>query len=109
MKQLPGLPTVEEWIADMEAIAARTDLTQDQKVALVEQKMKDYKEKQRLLLDAEEQRRAELRKSMSPVEQAFDELGWVFERGVREGRILIKPFPVYDQEVTEGQADEGKK
>lgn len=35
---------------------------------------------------------------MSPIEQAFDELGWVFERGVREGTILIKPFPIYDQE-----------
>src|SRR5262249_169420 len=71
---------------------------------------KNYKEQQRVLLDAEEQQRAEARKSMSPVEQALDELGWVFHRGVREGGIRVKPFPVYDEEEHAQQEEtKGKK
>ena len=104
-----GLPDVEEWIQEVNSIQARTDLTEEQKVTLVEQRYKYYKEQHRLLLDGEEQRRAELRKSMSPREQSEDKRAWIIERAVREGRILIKPFPLDDQEETEGDAGESKE
>src|SRR5215813_11324555 len=110
MNRDPRVDEALKWIDDMEAIAARTDLTQEQKEALVREKIKNYKEQQRVLLDAEEQQRAEARKSMSPVEQALDELGWVFHRGVREGGIRVKPFLVYDEEEhAEQEEDKGKK
>jgi len=105
MNQLPGLPTVEEWIADMKAISARTDMTYEEKVALVEEKIKDYKEKQRVLLDAEEQRRAELRKSMMPHEQDLDKSRWSFERKLREGKAFVRYVPDYPSE----ESDEGNK
>lgn len=45
-------PTKDEmlaWIDDMEAIANRTDLTQEQKEALVNEKIRKYKEDLRVL------------------------------------------------------------
>ena len=110
MNRDPGVDEALKWIDDMEAIAARTDLTQDQKEALVREKIKNYKEQQRVLLDAEEQRRAEARKSMSPADQELDEGRWAFERRLREGKIRIRPFPNYDEEEpNEQQEDKSEK
>jgi len=66
MNRDPGVDEALKWIDDMEAIAARTDLTQDQKEALVREKIKNYKEQQRVLLDAEEQQRAGSRFEHTP-------------------------------------------
>lgn len=95
MNRDPRIDEALKWIDDMEAISARTDLTQEQKEALVQEKIRNYIEQQRVLLDAEEQRRAELRKSLSPAEQELDESRWIFERRLREGKIHVKPFPNY--------------
>ena len=87
-------PTQDEmmqWIDDMEAIANRTDLTQEQKEALVNEKIRKYKEDQRILLDAEENRREELRKSMPPEEAELDKGRWAFYRALKEGKVFLKP------------------
>jgi hypothetical protein len=86
-------PTQEEmmqWIDDMEAIANRTDLTQEQKEALVTEKIRKYDQDLKALLDAEEKRREELRKSMSPDERDLDKSRWSFYRKWREGKVFIR-------------------
>jgi hypothetical protein len=86
-------PTADEitaWIDDMEAISKRTDLTQEQKVAMAAEKIRKYKEDLRVLLDAEEKRREELRKSMSPYERDLDKSRWSFYRELKEGKAWVR-------------------
>ena len=99
MKPDPRRDELLKWIDDMEAISKRTDLTQEQKEALVNEKISKYREDQRILLDAEEKRRAELRKSMSPEEQELDKGRWAFHRALKEGKVFLKPIPSYDEDT----------
>ena len=105
MKPDPRRDELLKWIDDMEAICKRSDLTQEQKEALVNEKIRKYKEDQRILLDAEEQRREELRKSMPPEEAELDKGRWAFYRALKEGKVFLKPIPNYDED---GEADSQK-